>query len=127
MAVVSTESGGRAHDRGGRADSDGEGWLTTIDQFVEECGSHTSSRTNNGYGCRHPDVRARDDYTGEGQCFAFSCPFAHQVLPDSDPEDAAMLIGMGEDPTCMSDEGNWILVHGHGRRIVRLPVLGANE
>lgn len=96
--------------------------VTTIDDLTRECGHHTMSRTNNGYGCRHPDVESRDDQTGEGQCFTFSCPLGHALYPESDPEDYKWLADNGHSPEAMTDEGNWMILDKESRRVVRLPI-----
>lgn len=97
--------------------------LISIDGLTLECGHHYASRTNNGYGCRHPDVRSRDGLTGEGQCFTFSCPLADAVYPSSEPEDRRWLDELGFDHSGLTDEGGWMVTHGRGRKIVRLPVI----
>jgi hypothetical protein len=96
--------------------------VTTIDALVEWCGHHTISRTNNGYGCRHPRA-ARDPETGEGQCFGFSCPLATTLYPESEPLDADWLTEIGHEPGIMTDEGGWLVVDRMENQIVRLPIL----
>jgi hypothetical protein len=87
----------------------------TIDAFRRRCGyAESESGANNGYGCAHPLQESRgegEDGTLHGQCFAWSCPLATALEPETDHDDLVTLnraFGDPDDTTNTYSDDYWV-------------------
>jgi hypothetical protein len=86
-----------------------------IERFMEVCGHfETESGVNNGYGCLHPgqETRARgEDGNEHGCCYAFSCPLATDLYPETDLADRRVLnrfYGLRANAANTFSDGEWV-------------------